>query len=256
MIDIHAHILPGIDDGAADIETSIKMLKIAVDDGIKTIVATPHYYPGCFETPYGEIEGHIIKLKEEAKKNNIEIEIIQGQEVFIDTTTLRSLKNKEIGTINKTKYMLVEFPMDTIPNYALDIIYELRVASITPIIAHPERYEYIINRISTINDIAKEGCLFQINTGSITGIFGKRVQKISEQLMQHNLCNFIASDCHTTNHRSPRISNALNLISINNDKLMNIIVENSQKLIENIDICSDFEIIKDRKSFFQIFGKQ
>lgn len=255
MIDIHNHIIPGVDDGSRDIETSIKMLKMAEEDGINTIAATPHYIRGRYETPYDEVLKKVTQLQSEARDRGLDIEIIPGQEVYVDNNTISDYKNKNIGCINKTKYMLIELPMDRMPDDALDIIYELRLLNITPILSHPERYEYIINNISTINEFANEGCLFQINTGSITGIFGKKVQKTAEKLIKHRMCNFIASDSHSTNRRCPGFKDALEIIQKEDSDFLNILNINIDNLVNNKDIKSEFQTIKDSKSIFNIFRK-
>lgn len=254
MIDIHSHIIPGIDDGSRDIETSIKMLRMAEEDGIKTIAATPHYVKGNYETPYETVIKMVAQLQNEARERGLKIEIIPGQEVFIDNNTIKDYKKKNIGCISNTKYMLIELPMDTMPDYALDIIYELRLLDITPILSHPERYQYIIENISAINDLANEGCLFQINTGSITGIFGKTVQKTAQKLMKHRMANFIASDCHTTNRRCPGLKAAIEIIQKKDSDFLNILNINTNNLVNNIEIKCDFELLKDR-SIFSIFKK-
>lgn len=255
MIDIHNHIIPGVDDGSKDIETSIKMLEIAEADGIKTIAATPHYLRGRYEAPYETVLKMVNLLQNEARNRGLKIEIIPGQEILIDNNTIKDYKEKKIGCINKTKYMLVELPMDKIPDYALDMIYELRLLNIKPILAHPERYEYIINNISTINEFANEGCLFQINTGSITGIFGNKVQKTAEKLIKHRFCNFIASDSHSINRRRPGFKAALDIIQKEDSYFPDMLNINTNNLVNNKDIKCEFQTIKDSRSIFNIFKK-
>ena len=140
MIDTHCHIIPGIDDGAGDIETSLEMLKIAEEDGIKTIIATPHYYRNKYECNIEDARNHLDKLKELSQSEGISVEIIQGQEVFLDKYTVDLYKNGTIGTINNSKYILVETSFaGSKPKDVLENIYEIRLLGLTPILAHPER---------------------------------------------------------------------------------------------------------------------
>jgi protein-tyrosine phosphatase len=255
MIDIHAHILPGIDDGADTIETSLEMLKIAEEDGIKRIIATPHYYTGHFETDYKEVVKLVKDLTITAQENNINIEILPGQEVFLDNNTINQYKSEIISTINNSKYMLVELPFNEIPSYTFDMIYELRVQGITPIVAHPERYSYIVNKPSTINQFIDEGCLFQITSGSIMGMFGKSVQKTAETLITHRICHFVASDAHTINKRCPKVKKSFDTISVLDKELFDMLTNNVECCLKNTDIKQGLQKIKARTSIFDIFKK-
>jgi protein-tyrosine phosphatase len=255
MIDIHCHILPEIDDGAESIETSLKMLKIAEDDGTKTIIATPHYYTGMYEVAYNDIINHVKFLNEKAKKNNINIEILPGQEVFLNKYTINLYKQGVIGTLNNTKYMLVELPFDEIPKNALDILYELKILGITPILAHPERYLYIVKKHSIANQFIEEGCLFQLNSGSINGLFGKDVQKTAETILRHRMYHFVSSDAHTINKRCPGLKKSFDTILQIDKELVKMLENNVEMCIMNDCINQKYEKISDRKSFFDIFRR-
>jgi protein-tyrosine phosphatase len=250
LIDIHSHILPAIDDGAKNIEKTLQMLQIASDDGIKKIVATPHFYRGYYENKYIDICKLVEEVNIKVKEKQISVEIFPGQEVFLDTHTLDLFREGIIKGINGTRYMLIEFPMDTMPKSALDIIYELRVLGMVPIIAHPERYRYIIEKPSLINNFIDENCLFQINSGSIQGIFGRSVQKTSEILITHGICNFIASDAHSTKTRVPKIKEALEIVADLNSALKVVLTENTDKLLRDEQIMLATEKIKEKKSIF------
>jgi protein-tyrosine phosphatase len=251
MIDIHTHILPGIDDGADTIETSLEMLKIAQNDGVKTIIATPHYYKGHFETGYEDVLKLAYDINIKAKENNIDIEILSGQEVFLNNHVLSLYKQGLIGTLNNTKYMLIELPFDHIPKETFDIIYELRLLGVVPIIAHPERYAYIVKKPSIINQFIDEGCLFQLTSGSITGLFGKDVQKTSETLIRNRICHFISSDAHTSNKRCPEIKKSFDKIIKFDNGYIDILMNNVEKMIVNCDIHQCLEKIKERRRIFE-----
>jgi len=255
MIDIHSHILPAIDDGAKDINMSLEMLKIAVDKGIKKIVATPHYYRGYYENKYEDICKLVDEVSSIAYKSDIDIDIIPGQEIFLAGHILELYKEGIIRGLAETKYMLIELPMNTMPKDALDIIYELKVEGVKPIIAHPERYMYIIEKPSRINVFIEEGCFFQINGGSIKGLFGKTVQKTAETLIRNGICDFIASDAHTTGGRAPGIGDALEIIKELDFNLAQDVLSNAQKLLNCEDIYSNAENIKEKKTFFNFFKR-
>lgn len=255
MIDIHSHILPKLDDGAKDLDTTIEMLKIAAMEGTKKIIATPHYYRGYYENHYNDIVAEVNNLNKIAMENKIDIEILPGQEVFLDKHILGDHKSEKIKGLNDTKYLLVELPFDKLPDYAMDTIYELRLMGLTPILAHPERYKYIIDKISNINQFAKEGCLFQINTGSITGVFGKSVEKTAESLLKNGMGNFVASDCHTTNKRCPGLKKSYDIVRKMDKKIVNKMKENVENVIENEEICNNYQLFEEKKSIFSFFSR-
>ncbi|MBU3155322.1 tyrosine-protein phosphatase [Clostridium estertheticum] len=253
MIDIHSHILPGIDDGSKDMEMSIKMLKMAEEKGTKIIVATPHYIRGRYENHYDKIFDLHQEVKLAAENAGLKIEVLLGQEVMLDKYALDLCKEGKIRGINETSYMLIEFPMDKLPNDALDLIYELRVLGIKPIIAHPERYEYIIEAPTTINDFINEGCLFQINAGSLQGLFGKKVQKCAKLLVKEGLVNFIASDAHSINRRCPGLIEGVRVATLLDEDIEKKVSSNLELMLIDKDIEATMEKIQKKKSIFQIF---
>lgn len=250
MIDIHSHIIAAIDDGSKNLDYSLKMLKIAEESGTEKIVATPHYYMGRYEEKYSTVKEQVYYLSKVAKKNNINIEIFLGQEVLIHKKTVELYEKGYIGTINNTSYMLVEFPMTTWEHYYMDVLYELRVRGINPIIAHPERYKFIHEDISNINKFLEEGYLFQINTGSLEGIFGKNVEKISKELIKNRICNFIGSDAHSINTRKPDMKKGAEIIETMDKALYNEIIINSKNLLKNKDIVTSYSKIEKKKNIF------
>ncbi len=152
MIDVHSHIINEIDDGSKSIEMTISMLKKAEQSGTTDIIATPHFMRGRFEVEYRDVVKRVEELKDIARENNININIYAGQEVYFSKNILNYYNDKMIGTINNTKYMLIEFPMlEFNIDEAINTIYELQIRGITPIIAHPERYRQFIKDPSLIN---------------------------------------------------------------------------------------------------------
>lgn len=250
MIDIHCHILPGIDDGAKDIATSIEMLRTAEMDGIEKIIATPHYRTSYFENNFDAVKMEVGKLNEVIKNQKINVEILPGQEIFLDTHTVELYKSGKIKGLNATRYMLFELPFDELPHYTFDVLYELRILGIVPILAHPERYEYIIKSPGKINEFIEEKCLFQINSHSINGVFGRAVKKTSELLLKNRICDFIASDAHTVGNRCPEIKKALDKIQQFDEELRENVQGNVTKLINDELIQQNAGKVKGKKSIF------
>ena len=176
MIDIHSHILYGIDDGSKTIEESILILKKCEQEGMKKIVLTPHYMEN---TNYNKNNKEKIKLfnnlKEEINKQNINIDLYLGNEVYANENILELIEKEEILTINNSRYLLIEFPLLNENLNDINIIYNLKLSNIIPIIAHPERYEYIT--IEKIKQYINMGALIQINKDSLFGYYGKKAKK-------------------------------------------------------------------------------
>lgn len=253
MIDIHSHIIPGIDDGSEDINMTLEMLRNAEADGTKTIVATPHFCRGYGEEEYSKVREKVQELNKKCKEIGISIEIKHGQEVYYSEGMIQDYKDGIIGTINDTKYMLFEFPMTKLDNDIFDIIYELQVMGINLILAHPERYKFIIDNPSVINKFIDEGILFQMNAGSICGDFGKTVKKTAEVLLKNGVYNFIGSDAHNNRRRVTGIKKGI----VEAEKINQIYKyhfnESAEMLLNNEDVIFQGKKINERRSFISFF---
>ena len=250
MIDIHSHIINEIDDGSKSIEMTINMLKKAEQSGTTDIIATPHFMRGRFEVEYKDVVKKVEELREIAKENNIDINIYAGQEVYYSKNILDYYNDKMIGTINNTKYMLIEFPMlDFNIDEVINTIYELQIRGITPIIAHPERYKPFIKKPSMINSLIKEGMLFQLNAGSLTGSFGKDVKKTATKYLENNIYSFIGSDGHRDRGRDTDMKEALGILERNQRKSF---IDNGLLMLENEDVNFKGSLVKEKK-FLGIF---
>ena len=250
MIDIHSHIINEIDDGSKSIEMTINMLKKAEQSGTTDIIATPHFMRGRFEVEYKDVVKKVEELKEIAKENNIDVNIYAGQEVYYSKNILEYYNDKMIGTINNTKYMLIEFPMlDFNIDEVINTIYELQIRGITPIIAHPERYKPFIKKPSMINSLIKEGMLFQLNAGSITGAFGKDVKKTAAKYLENNIYSFIGSDAHRDRGRDTNMTEALKALEAIQRRTFD---DNGKAMLKNEDIDFKGTLVKEKK-FLGIF---
>lgn len=197
MIDIHNHLLFGIDDGAKTIEESLLLLKKAQELGFSAVVLTPHYIKGSrFKSNNEEKQKRIEILSNEAKKKGIKVELYLGNEVYFENDMHSLVLEKEIATLNNSRYLLFELPMTSEVNNLKEVIFSLRVKGYIPIIAHPERYSYYQKNPDNIVDLIEQGCLFQCNMGSLVGIYGKQACKCVKILLKHNLVHFMATDVH------------------------------------------------------------
>lgn len=252
MVDIHCHILPYIDDGATSIDASKEMAFIAKDDGIESIVATPHYIEYENEISKDDILNSCNNLNNFLQQNKINLKIIPGCEAFISPTLPQKYKDGKMMSINnKEKHVLIELPVVNYPEYTEDVIFEFKVMGITPIIAHIERYHYVTGDFDIIYRLIKQGALTQVNSTSITGLFGEEFKYKAIELIKCNMVHFVASDAHTTRGRSPKISKALELLREYgvNEEYINFLIENGQKVINGEDIDIKEPVLK-KKSFW------
>lgn len=256
MIDLHSHIMWNIDDGSENEKMTLKMLKEAESNGTKKIVATPHFLKGNFEISFNKVIEMFEKIKSLIEVENINIKVYCGQEVYYTEKILDQYINEEIGTINNSKYMLIEFPMrDFNINEILDSIYELQIKGIVPVIAHPERYYKFIKEPMLINKFIREGFLFQLNVGSICGDFGKEVKKTAEIFIKNKIYNFIGSDSHRDDKRTTNMSLGIKKIESINKVYIDEIMDSSEKLLLNEDVEFLGVIIKEKKGLFSILKR-
>lgn len=203
MIDLHCHILPGIDDGPVDIQTSIEMARIAAGDGIETIVATPHIKDSLH--PVDELYKRVSDLNFHLEKQNIPVKVLPGGDV---SAMLNSSYMKDY-VINNSRYILLEFPHSYLPRNNKEILFSLAVQGLCPIITHPERNLAILKKPDLLFDMLHSNVLVQITAGSLTGEFGRNEQACASYLLQKRAVHFIATDGHSTDFRRPVLSAGL-----------------------------------------------
>ena len=219
MIDIHSHILPGIDDGPRDLEQALEMARLAVADGIRVMVATPH----LFKHRSGEVAAlneksvileHLDRFRDRLAAESIPLEILPGCDVPLSTDALSLLAEDRVLTVNDGKrYLLLELPHFSIPPTLEDICFRLQSQGITPIITHPERQPMILEKPERLARLVELGCLAQLTAGSLTGTFGRQVAKGSRQLVKKGYIHVLASDAHNTRGRPPILSKAVSALS-------------------------------------------
>lgn len=253
MIDIHSHIIPGIDDGSKSMEMTLEMLRMAEKSGITEVIATPHYLLEYGEAKINEVREYVKNINEVLKEEQIKIKVYSGQEVYFTENIVNDYVQGNIGTLNDSRYMLIEFDLRRLEDNIIDYLYELQVKGITPIIAHVERYRSVIKNPEIINKFIREGYLFQLNAGSIEGKFGSEVQKTAKLFLKNNIYSFIGSDAHNTSTaRGMDVSNVLNLIDTETLKGFEA---NSKMLISNNDIQFSGNNIKKSKGLFSLFRR-
>lgn len=205
MIDIHTHILPGMDDGAQDIYDTLEMVSVAAKSGITAMVATPHCnIPGGYKNYFGdEYIKSIQQVREAVHREGLPVNILPGAEAFGTADLPQMLQEGKIMTLNQSRYLLVEFAFDEDPEFVQNIIEEIHDLKVIPVIAHAERYEFVQREPELVYHWRRKGYPIQINKGSFQGKFGRRAAKAAYLLMNHHLVSVVASDAHSPHVRTP-----------------------------------------------------
>lgn len=202
MIDLHCHILPGVDDGAKDMEESIAMARNAVAEGITHILATPHHKAHGWSNEKEEVQRLVSELQERIDAESIDLTIFPGQEVRLYGEIIQDIEANKIQFIDEeNQYLLIEFPSTTVPAYAERLFYELQAIGVTPIVVHPERNQMIKKQPELLKNLVDKGALAQLTAGSYVGKYGAEAEKLSKRLIEANLIHYIASDAHNTTNR-------------------------------------------------------
>lgn len=238
MIDMHSHILPQIDDGPVNIDESIKMLKEAYKAGFTDIVSTSHYIENEYCTTKGERKKLIQILEERLKLENIKINIYNGAEAYINTNLSDLISEGTLPTINGTKYLLVELPMNNKIICLNEIINELKNNDIIPIIAHPERYSYVQRDSNILDELIKQGVIFQANYGSIIGKYGNEAKKTVKKLLKNNVIQLLGTDTHRSGSMYTQMEKSIKKITklVGKDKFEILSDINPLNVIENKEI--------------------
>lgn len=254
MIDIHSHILPGIDDGAQTEQDSLAMAKAAVEDGISTIFATPHHRNGAYDNDRDAILKSVDLLNKLLESENVPLNVLPGQEVRINGDYTEELKSGELLPLNHTRYIMVEFASGHVPRYAMQMLFDIQVIGFIPIIVHPERNRELLERPKMLHEFVKKGALTQITAGSVTGKFGKNVQKFTQQIIEANLTHFIASDAHNTTTRGFSMTDAFEFVSKEYGmNLAHMYLDNAELLAEGENVNRlEPELIR-KKKFLGLF---
>ncbi len=213
VIDLHCHILPGVDDGAKDIASSVEMAKQAISQGIHIIVATPHHQNGKYINEKASIEQQVRLLNQVLQEQELPLTILPGQESRIFGEMVEEYRASRVLTLNNTgKYIFVEFPSSQVPRYTEQLLFNLQSEGLTPIIVHPERNSRLIEEPNLLYNFVSRGALTQLTASSLAGDFGKKIKKFSHQMIEANLTHFIASDAHNVAGRSFRMKEALSIV--------------------------------------------
>ena len=244
IIDIHTHILPGVDDGSKSIDESIEIIKYLYSIGVTDIVLTSHYIK---DTKYVANLKERKAIYEKLVKENIKgVNLYLGNEVFLNDDVINLFNKKEITTINNSNYMLVELPLTSYMNGYSNILCDLSEYGIIPIIAHPERYEFIKKDKKKVKELLEFNTLLQVNVESLTGKYGKKAKKVAKWLLKKDLVSFVATDIHRVSNKT-EIDKAYKKLKklVKKDRYIELTYNNPLRVLNNKRIKRNMDCIRE-----------
>lgn len=254
MIDIHNHLLVGVDDGPQSLEETIDLLTQAKEQGITGIVVTPHHLHPRYNNMFSDVDSAINELTSNQQIKDFNIKLYPGQEIRITDKVLEDIDKHQIQGINHSKYLLIELPSNAVPNYTKNLLYEIQTKGFIPVIAHPERNKAIVQDINLLYELINNGALSQITASSLTGELGKNIQKLSIQMIEHNLIHFVASDAHHSERRPFGLSPLFTTPKLNNmESNISGLLHNNEAMIQNKDVVKGRPIEFKKSKFFGLF---
>ena len=228
-------MVPGIDDGAPDLETSLAMARCAVEDGIEVVACTPHIFPGLYENTGPQIRAAIAALQAELDAQEIPLKLTTGADVQLCVDLVAGLRSGRILSLGDTRYFLFEPPHHTAPPRIEDTVFTAMAAGYHPIITHPERLHWIESHYETMVRIAKAGAWMQLTCGSVTGRFGKRPLYWSERMLDEGLVHILATDAHNMRGRKPQMSPARDAVAqrLGEQAAIDMVITRPRAVLEN-----------------------
>lgn len=254
MIDIHCHILPGVDDGPKNLVRFLEMAYRAVETGITHIFSTPHHANGHYVNDKETILQLVRHYNRILQQENIPLVIHPGQEIRLQRDIFLQLRMNELLTLaNKGKYVLLELPTEEVPAYTQEVIYEFQLIGISPIIVHPERNSHLLEDHQLLYELVQEGALTQLTSSSLLGHFGKKVRVFAEEMIAHEQAHFIATDAHNTSTRGFFLHEAYEMIARQyGQEKTSYFKENAELLLDNKPI-QPMPPLPFRKKIFGLF---
>ena len=234
FIDIHCHILPGIDDGPGDMQESLEMAGMAIADGISVVFATPHIMDGVYANTTLKIKEAFRNLQTGLPEG---ITLLYGADVRISPDMIERIERGDIPTLNGSGYLLMELPQFVIPPFMNEFVSHLKQQKTTPILTHPERHPLMSRNLTFLRNLRSSGAMIQITAQSITGAFGKDIRRASILMIEKGLVDFVATDAHDCRKRPPQLSAAYREVEalFDYETARRLFRLNQERILEAID---------------------
>ncbi|WNS43516.1 CpsB/CapC family capsule biosynthesis tyrosine phosphatase [Paenibacillus sp. MMS20-IR301] len=254
MIDIHSHILPFMDDGAADLTAALAMAQDANNDGITTVVATPHHANGVYMNPAGGIIPAVQMLNDKLREAGNPLQVLAGQEIRLYGDLLDDLERGELLTLAGSRYILLEMPSSRVPRNMEEVCHELIIQGYVPVIAHPERNAEIAGDPAKLERLIELGALGQLTAQSLAGTFGSKLQKLSMDLCRRGTIQVIASDAHDSVNRPFKLSEAYEVVKKEwGATAFDVFLQNAQNITRNNEVIRAIPL-QTKTQLHKLFG--
>ena len=236
MIDLHCHILPGIDDGARDLETAVAMARAFVADGVTTVACTPHILPGLYHNSGPQIRHATAALQRKLTEQRIPLRLATGADNHVVPDFLSELRAGRLLSIADSRYVLVEPPHHVAPPRLEELFFNLTTANYVPILTHPERLTWINSASQSMERLHKAGVWFQVTAGSLAGDFGRNARYWAERLLDEGKVHLLATDAHDLKSRPPRLSQGRDLAAkrVGEAEAQNLVVARPLGVLSNV----------------------
>jgi protein-tyrosine phosphatase len=235
VIDLHSHILPGIDDGSRSLEMSLDMARMAVADGITMMACTPHIYPGLYMNDSAGIAAARDALQESLDEHGIRLKLTTGADVHLVPGLLEGLRAGRVPCLHGTRYLLLEPSHHVAPPGFTSAVFQLVAAGYVPVITHPERLTWVEDHYPVFGELIRQGAWMQLTAGSLTGVFGSRAKYWAERFLGEGQTHILATDAHSSGRRSPLMSKAREIAErmLGADEAELLVSGRQMKLLEN-----------------------
>lgn len=212
FVDIHSHILPGIDDGAGSMEQALEMLRIAQSEGITDIIATPHYKSGRYKADSREVSRLLEKLQRAAEEESIAVRLYPGTEIYYHSELEERLDSGNLHTMNYTDFVLVEFSPFEDYGYIRNAAEDILSMGFVPVMAHVERYQCLLKDEERVQELKDMGCCIQVNASGIVGDYGLAAKRFTRKLLKKQLVDYVGTDAHNTDKRKPAMQKCADIL--------------------------------------------
>ncbi len=235
MIDLHCHLLPGIDDGSPDLATSLEMARMAVADGIRTLACTPHIYPGLYENDAAGIRRRVAALQTELEHSGIALKLTFGADAHLTPELFGRVQRGTAPTLHGTRYFLLEPSHHVAPPRFEESVFNFTAAGYVPLITHPERLSWIEGHYSVVESLARSGSWIQLTAGSLTGRFGSNAQYWAERMLDDGIVHLLATDAHGVKNRPPLLAEGMHAAEkwVGEEEARRLIFERPQAVLDN-----------------------
>ncbi len=235
MIDLHCHMLPGLDDGASNLDVSLEMARLFVADGVGIVACTPHMMPGVYNNLGADVRERVAALQTAIDEAGIPLSVVVGADVHVAPDLVKGLYSGELLALHDTRFVLIEPPHHVPPPRLKDLFFELMTAGFTPILTHPERLSWIDRRYDTIQQLFNAGVWMQLTAGSLLGSFGKQPRYWAERMLDEGMCHILATDAHDTKRRPPNLRAGFDAAAtrVGVAEALNLVLHRPYSVLEN-----------------------